>query len=250
MDKRPFQDQVVIITGVSRGIGRACALQFSQDGAQVVGIYRANDRAAQEVSRQIQTLGGQLRLYKGSVSDRMFVRKTIEEVYCAFGRVDVLINNAGITRDELALFMTEEQWNEVLAANFLGTAFCLEAVLPYMQRQGRGNIVNVLSVSALYGREAQANYAASKGMILGLTKLLARKYQAHGITICALAPGLIDTEMAASLSSQKTETFLKHTLAGRLGTPEEMAQAISYLAGPQAQYFSGQVLKMDGGFLR
>jgi 3-oxoacyl-[acyl-carrier protein] reductase len=250
MKERPFQDKVVIVTGVSRGIGQACALQFSRDGAFVIGIYLTNDTAAQEVSQLVQAQGGQLRLYKGSVADRDFVRRTINDIYHTFGHVDVLINNAGITRDELSLFMTEDQWNGVLATNFKGTAYCMEAVLPLMSSRGRGNIVNVLSVSALYGREAQTNYAASKGMILGLTKLLARKYQPHGITICAIAPGMIDTEMVATLSQKKTETFLRHTLAGRLGTPEEIALAIRFLAGPQAQYLTGQVMKMDGGFLR
>lgn len=250
MEKCTFLDKVVLITGISRGIGRASALRFSRDGARVVGIYRANDAAAQEVSREIQAQGGQIRLYKGSIADRDFVRKTIEEIDHAFGRIDVLVNNAGLTRDELVLFMSEEQWNEVLATNFRGTAHCLEAVLPIMKRQGQGNIVNVISVSALYGREAQSNYAASKGMVLGLTKLLARQCQPFGITICAIAPGMIETEMVAPLPRQKIKAFLRHTLSGRLGRPEEIAEAIWFLATPQAQYLTGQVVKMDGGFLR
>ena len=126
----------------------------------------------------------------------------------------------------------------------------MESVLPLMMQQGSGNIVNVVSVSGLYGREAQTNYAASKGMIVGLTKLFARRYQPNGISICAIAPGMVDTEMVAGVSGRKVEEFLQHTLTGRLGTPEEIADAICFLAHPRAEYLTGQVIKMDGGFLR
>lgn len=250
MQHMSFQSKVVIITGVTRGIGRACALQFSKAGASVAGIYLSNDAAATELDQLVQEHSGLIRLYKGSVFDREFVAATVKDVYSTFGSVDVLVNNAGKSNDEMALYMEEEQWNDVMETNFTGAYNCMKAVIPFMMQQRRGNIVNLVSVSGMYGREAQTNYAASKGMILGLTKLFARRYREDGISICAIAPGMIETEMVANVPSRKVEEFLQHTLTRRLGTPEEIAHTICFLADPQAAYLTGQVIKMDGGFLR
>lgn len=245
-----FRDKVIVITGVTRGIGKAAALRFIAEGAAVAGIYKSSDEAAHELQHCIREDGGRIHLYKGSVTNREFVADAIRNVYETYGRVDVLINNAGRTDDQMALLMSEEQWNDVICTNFVGTCNCSQEVLPYMVKQGGGRIVNVVSVSGVYGREAQTNYATSKGAVMGLTKLLARQYAANGICVNAIAPGMIETDMAQSVPEDKLAQFLRHTATGRLGTVEEIAAAIVYLASPLASYTAGHTLKIDGGFLR
>jgi|HigsolmetaGSP11D_1036233.scaffolds.fasta_scaffold06721_3 3-oxoacyl-[acyl-carrier protein] reductase len=245
-----FAGQVAVVTGITRGIGRATAMKLIAQGAAVAGIYVSNDEAAMSLREAAESIGGRVRLYKGSVDDPAFVRSMMEDVYTTFGRIDVLVNNAGRTQDQMALLMTEEQWDAVIAANVKGVIHASQAAIPYMARQRSGSIVNVTSVSGLYGREAQTNYAASKGALIGLTKLFARLHAADGIRVCAVAPGMIDTDMLTGLSESKLEDFLQHTLVKRLGTAEEVADAILYLADGRSAYATGQVLKLDGGFLR
>lgn len=247
---RPFCNQVIVITGVSRGIGREAALRFAAGGAVVAGIYASQDEAARELQATVHASGGELVLYKGSVSDADFVAAALSDLYSRFGRLDVLVNNAGRTADQLALLMEEPQWDEVLDTNFAGVAVCSQEAVGYMLRQREGSIVNVVSVSGIYGREAQSNYAASKGAVIGLTKLYARLYSRHGIRVSALAPGMISTGMAERVAERKVEEFLRHTAAERLGEAAEVAAAILYLAGSDAAYHAGQTLKLDGGFLR
>lgn len=242
--------EVVLVTGATRGIGRATVLKFIGAGAAVTGIYLSNDEAADELRRFAAQKGGSIRLFKGSVTDRTFVTSVVSDIVEQHGRLDVLVNNTGKANDQLVLTMTEEQWNDCMETNFFGTYNCMLAVLPHMLKQGGGRIVNVLSVSGIYGRQAQSNYAASKGAILGLTKLFARKYASAGISVHAVAPGMIDTDMLASVDGDKISDYLRHTSQGRLGTAEEIAEAIFYLAQPSSAYMTGQVLKIDGGFLR
>ncbi|SFF08017.1 3-oxoacyl-[acyl-carrier protein] reductase [Paenibacillus algorifonticola] len=245
-----FRDHVILITGVTRGIGRAIALRFIAEGAVVAGIYVRDDEAAEQLRGTAEEAGGRIILYKGSVSDHGFVANVMKDLFETYGRLDVLVNNAGRTNDQMALFMEEQQWNEVLDTNFIGTCCCSQEAVSYMLRQGRGAIINMVSVSGIYGREAQTNYAASKGAIMGLTKLYARLYASQSIQVSAIAPGMIETEMAQSVPAEKMADFLKHTAAGRLGSAEEVADAVMYLAGPLASYHAGQTLKIDGGFLR
>lgn len=171
-----FRDHVILITGVTRGIGRAIALRFLAEGAVVAGIYVRDDEAAEQLQGDAEKAGGRISLYKGSVSDQAFVANVMKQVFETYGRLDVLVNNAGRTNDQMALFMEEQQWNEVLATNFIGTCYCSQEAVSYMLRLGKGAIINMVSVSGIYGREAQTNYAASKGAIMGLTKLYARLY--------------------------------------------------------------------------
>ncbi|CAH1195480.1 3-oxoacyl-[acyl-carrier-protein] reductase FabG [Paenibacillus plantiphilus] len=245
-----FHNKVIVITGVTRGIGRAAALRFIAEGAAVAGIYVSSDDAALELQQHIQANGGRMSLYKGSVTNREFIANAFNDIYQSYGRMDVLVNNAGRANDGMALLMPEEQWNDVVSTNFIGVCNCAQEAIPYLVKQAGGSIVNVVSVSGVYGREAQTNYAASKGAVIGLTKLLARRYASEGIRVSALAPGMIDTEMAQHVPEDKLAEFLRHTASGRLGSAEEIADAIAYLAGPLAAYTTGQVLKIDGGFLR
>lgn len=245
-----FRDHVILITGVTRGIGRAIALRFLAEGAVVAGIYVRDDEAAEQLLGDAEKAGGRISLYKGSVSDHGFVANVMKQVFETYGRLDVLVNNAGRTNDQMALFMEEQQWNEVLDTNFIGTCYCSQEAVSYMLRLGKGAIINMVSVSGIHGREAQTNYAASKGAIMGLTKLYARLYASKNIQVSAIAPGMIETEMAQGVPPEKLADFLKHTAAGRLGSAEEVADAVMYLAGPLASYHAGQTLKIDGGFLR
>lgn len=245
-----FRDHVILITGVTRGIGRAIALRLLTEGAVVAGIYVRDDEAAEQLLGDAEKAGGRISLYKGSVSDQDFVANVMKQVFETYGRLDVLVNNAGRTNDQMALFMEEKQWNEVLDTNFIGTCYCSQEAVSYMLRLGKGAIINMVSVSGIYGREAQTNYAASKGAIMGLTKLYARLYASKNIQVSAIAPGMIETEMAQGVPPEKLADFLKHTAAGRLGSAEEVADAVMYLAGPLASYHTGQTLKIDGGFLR
>lgn len=245
-----FRDHVVVVTGVSRGIGRAIALRFIAEGAVVAGIYVRDDDAAGELAAEVKAAGGRMLLFKGSVADHAFAADVMKTVFDTYGRIDTLVNNAGRASDQMALRMEEQQWNEVLETNYVGACYCSQEAVGYMVRRNRGSIVNLASVSGLYGREGQCNYAASKGALLGLTKLYARLYAANNIQVSAVAPGMIDTEMTDDVPQEKLNDFLRHTLAGKQGTAEEVAEAVIYLAGPGASYHTGQTLKFDGGFLR
>ncbi|PQP84171.1 3-oxoacyl-ACP reductase [Paenibacillus sp. PCH8] len=245
-----FQDHVILITGVTRGIGRAIALRFMAEGAVVAGIYARDDEAAEQLKDIAKEAGGQISLYKGSVSDQAWVAEVMKDIVDTYGQLDVLVNNAGRTSDHMALFMEEQQWQEVLDTNFIGTCYCSQEAVSYMLRQGKGAIINMVSVSGIYGREGQTNYAASKGAIMGLTKLYARLYASQNIHVSAIAPGMIDTDMAQGVPTEKMADFLRHTAVGRLGSVEEVTDAVMYLAGPMASYHAGHTLKLDGGFLR
>lgn len=245
-----LQDRVAIVTGATRGIGRAVWEQFSAAGATVIGVYaRSEEIAARlEAERESRSIPGAF--YQGSVDDPAFVKELMQRVKRQFGRLDILVNNAGITRDNLAMRMTVEEWDTVLQTNWLGTLICATEAIPYMREQAGGSVINVVSVSGLHGREAQANYSTAKGAVIGLTKLLARRHAQEGIRVNAVAPGMIATEMTESLPAGTMDAFLGHTHLKRQGTAGEAAAALLPLASGAAAYVSGQVLKVDGGFLR
>ncbi|MDF2667868.1 MAG: 3-oxoacyl-(Acyl-carrier protein) reductase [Paenibacillus sp.] len=245
-----LRDQVAVITGATRGIGRAVMERFVSEGAIVAGVYSSSDELAQELQVKLTAEGGQVRMFKGSVADRHFISSIFKQLNQEFGNIDIVVNNAGISQDQLALMMTEEEWSTVFRTNFTGTCVCCQEAIPYMTAGGGGKIVNVVSVSGVYGREAQVNYATSKGAIIGLTRLLARRHAADGIRLNAIAPGLIATQMTDTVPQEKQDNFLLHTNQKRLGTVQEIAGSILYLASSQSDYVSDHVLKADGGFLR
>jgi 3-oxoacyl-[acyl-carrier protein] reductase len=240
--------KVSVVTGASRGIGRAIAAQLAADGATVVLAARDEGKLAEGV-REIEAKGGKAMALTLNVSDPASVEQGFARVLETLGRVDHLINNAGITRDNLLLRMKPEEWQDVLSTNLSSVYYCTQAVLkPMLKQKSGGRIVNVTSVVGLMGNAGQSNYAASKAGIVGFTKSIAREVASRAITVNAVAPGFIETDMTHAMTDKAREAVLGSVPLGRVGRPEEIAAAVSFLVSESAGYITGQVLGVDGGF--
>lgn len=240
--------QVALITGASRGIGRATALALAEQGAKVVVNYASSQSAAEAVVAEITEAGGEAIALAGDVSKPDQVENLVNQVMEKWGRIDVLVNNAGITRDTLLLRMKLEEWQEVIDLNLTGIFLCTKAVSKIMLKQKKGRIINLTSVAGLMGNPGQANYSAAKAGVVGFTKTVAKELSSRGITVNAVAPGFIATDMTKDLKN--TEEILKAIPLGRYGEPAEVAGAIRFLAAdPAAAYITGQVLNVDGGMV-
>lgn len=244
-----MEGRVALVTGGGRGIGRATAVRLAESGAKVAVSYRANDEAAEETARLVREAGAECELFKGDVASSDDVAALIEGVSEAFGPVEILVNNAGTTRDNIMMRMKDAQFDEVIATNLKGTYLCTRAVLRGMVRARWGRIISVSSVVGLIGNAGQANYAASKAGIIGFTKSIAREVGNRGITANTVAPGYIKTELTAGLPEEITERVLGQVPIGRLGEPEEVAEVVAFLAGEGAAYVTGQTLAVDGGMV-
>ena len=241
--------RVALVTGSSRGLGRATALTLAARGHTVAVHYARGEAAAAEVVGEIAAAGGRAQAFGADVADPDACADLIKRVATAFGRLDVLVNNAGVTRDTLALRMKREDWETVIDTD-LSSAFHLsKAALRGMLRAGWGRIVNVSSVVALRGNVGQANYVAAKAGLLGLTKALAREYAGKGVTVNAVAPGFIESDMTDGLPDELRDAYLEQIPVGRFGRPEEVAAAIAYLVSDDAAYVNGQTLTVDGGMV-
>ena len=243
-----FENKIVLVTGAGRGIGASIAKRFASEGAEVIVNYSGNDEAAQKTVDEITATGGQAQKYKCSVNDSESVKVMIDEIIKEFGRIDILVNNAGITKDGLMLRMTDEDFDRVIDVNLKGTFNCTKYVSKYMLKQKSGKIINISSVVGLSGNAGQVNYSASKAGIIGITKSAAKELSSRGITVNAVAPGFIETDMTRKLPEEIREGACKQIPLGRFGQPEDVAKAVAFLAA-EGSYLTGQVLAVDGGMV-
>jgi 3-oxoacyl-[acyl-carrier protein] reductase len=239
--------RVAIVTGGGRGIGRAVAVRLAKEGANVAITYRSNDAAAEEAAEEVRAAGAQSEIFQGDVATPEDVAALFEGVGEALGRVEILVNNAGLTRDNLMMRMKESEFDEVLRTNLKGTYLCTRAALRPMIRARWGRIVNISSVVGLVGNAGQANYAASKAGIIGFTKSVAREVAQRGITANVVAPGYVETELTQSLKDDIKDQIKSQVPAGRFAEAEEVAGVVAFLAGEDAGYVTGQTLAVDGG---
>ncbi len=242
-----LKGKVALVTGGSRGIGRATCLALAEEHCSVGVNYNANEAAAEEVVEQLKKLGVDAQAFRADVSDRAQAKALIAAMMERFGRIDVLVNNAGITRDKSFLKMTPEQWSEVLLVNLNGPFNITSALLPQMVERQWGRIINITSIVAQMGNFGQANYAVAKGGLIAFTKTLAREVARRGVTVNAVAPGFIETDMTSDVPDEVLDVVCKLTPMARLGKPEEVARAVRFLAAPQASFITGQVININGG---
>ena len=239
--------KVAVITGASRGIGKAIAIKMAEAGATVVINYNGSRDRAEAVRKEIEEKGGKASIYQCNVSDFTACEKLIQQVVAEYGRLDILVNNAGITRDGLLMKMTEEDFDAVVDTNLKGTFNCIRFASRQMLKQRGGRIINISSVSGVMGNAGQANYSASKAGVIGLTKATARELASRHITVNAIAPGFIETEMTEVLSDNVKEEAVKQIPLGSFGKPEDIANMAVFLASERAGYITGQVINVDGG---
>lgn len=244
-----LKDQVALVTGGSRGIGRGIVLALAREGAKVVFVYHSNAEAADQLSQEVAATGGIAKGIRADVADPAAADAVVSAVLAEHGRVDILVNNAGVIRDKLFLRMDADDWNAVINTNLTGTfAFCKAVAQPMAFKQRSGRIVNVSSIAAEHVNKGQANYAASKGAVNSFTRVLAAELAARNVLVNAVAPGFIATDMSQAVRNLAGEDNLKKIIpVRRLGTPDDIANVVLFLCGPAAAYITGQVITVDGG---
>ncbi|WP_261132776.1 3-oxoacyl-[acyl-carrier-protein] reductase [Bacillus sp. Marseille-Q3570] len=241
--------KTALVTGASRGIGRAIAIELAKQGASVAVNYSGSEEKARKVVEEIQENGGQAFAIQSDVSSMDSVTAMIKEVVSTYGSLDILVNNAGITRDNLLMRMKEEEWDEVINTNLKGVFNCTKAVTRQMMKQRSGRIINMASVVGVAGNPGQANYVAAKAGVIGLTKTTAKELSSRGITVNAVAPGFIETDMTDALEGSVKDEMLKQIPLARLGRPEDIAAAVKFLASEESGYITGQTIHVDGGMV-
>lgn len=246
---RKLEGKVAVVTGASRGIGRAIALKLADEGAKVVVNYSGSQAKAEEVVAAIQANGGEALAVQASVSKTEEVTVLMDAAVKTFGSLDILVNNAGITRDNLLMRMKEDEWDDVLNTNLKGVFLCTKAVTRQMMKQRAGRIINISSIVGVAGNAGQANYVAAKAGVIGLTKTTAKELASRNILVNAIAPGFIETEMTEQLPEEIKQGMLTQIPLAKLGQPEDIAKAVAFLASDEANYMTGQTLHIDGGMV-
>lgn len=244
-----LNNKSVLITGASRGIGRAIALYFAKNGAKVAVNYSGSEAKANEVVEEIKANGGTAFSIKADISNSEEVTNMVKSVIDEFGSLDVLVNNAGITRDNLLMRMKEEDWDAVINTNLKGVFLTTKAVTRQMMKQRNGRIINIASIVGVSGNAGQANYVAAKAGVIGLTKTTAKELSSRGITVNAIAPGFIETDMTGKLEEGIKEDMLRNIPLARFGQPDDIAAAAAFLASDASSYITGQTLHVDGGMV-
>lgn len=244
-----LKGKIALVTGASRGIGRAIALDLAKQGAKVVVNYAGNEAKANEVVDEIKNLGSEAVAVRANVADAEEVTAMVKQTVDTFGQVDILVNNAGVTKDNLLMRMKEDEWDTVIDTNLKGVFLCTKAVSRYMMRQRFGRIINIASVVGVIGNPGQANYVAAKAGVIGLTKTSAKELASRNITVNAIAPGFIVTDMTDVLAEGVKEEMLKVIPAAKFGEAKDIANAVTFFAGNQSQYITGQTLHVDGGMV-
>ncbi|MEO0234764.1 MAG: 3-oxoacyl-[acyl-carrier-protein] reductase [candidate division WOR-3 bacterium] len=243
-----FKGKNVIVTGGLRGIGKSISLSFASEGANVI-VFDLIDDNLQEIKKEIEKFGVSFEYFKVDVSSFSMVEQVVEEVMKKYENIDFLINNAGITKDNLLISMTEEEWDKVIAVNLKGTFNCSKSVVKYMIKKRKGVITNISSVIGIMGNKGQSNYAASKAGIIGFTKSLAKEVGSRNVRVNAIAPGFIETDMTKKLPEEVIKEYAKLIPLGRMGIPEDVANLCLFLSSEKASYITGQVIHCDGGML-
>ncbi|ANB60370.1 3-oxoacyl-[acyl-carrier-protein] reductase [Anoxybacteroides amylolyticum] len=244
-----LQEKVALVTGASRGIGRAIALELARHGAKVAVNYAGSEAKAKEVVEEIEQMGGEAFAVQANVASSEAVEQMVKEVIERFGRIDILVNNAGITRDNLLMRMKEEEWDDVINTNLKGVFHCTKAVTRPMMKQRFGRIVNIASIVGVSGNPGQANYVAAKAGVIGFTKTAAKELASRNITVNAIAPGFITTDMTDRLSEDVRAEMLRQIPLARFGEPEDIAKVVSFLVSDAANYITGQTIHVDGGMV-
>lgn len=244
-----LRDHVAIVTGGTKGIGKAICFVLAEEGAKVVANFSRDVEAAENLMSEAKSKRLSLGLFKADVTQFEQVREMVEETFAQYGKIDILVNNVGLVRDNFLMLMSDEDWDSLLKANLTSLFHCCKAVIRKMIPQRRGKIINISSISGILGTSGQTNYAATKGGMISFTKSLARELGSFNIHVNAVAPGLIESEVVSTMPKEKVEAILKSSSLGRMGKPEEVAQAVLFLASEHSNYITGQTIVVDGGII-
>jgi 3-oxoacyl-[acyl-carrier protein] reductase len=247
--KMLLEDRVAIVTGGTKGIGKAICLLFAEQGAKVIANFSKDVNAAEDLKKEAQSKGLTVGLFKADVTQFEQVKEMVEEAFAQYGKIDILVNNVGLVRDNFLMLMSDEDWESLLRANLTSLFYCCKIVIRKMIPQRKGKIINISSISGIMGTPGQANYAATKGGVISFTKSLARELGSFNIHVNAVAPGLIESEVASKMPKEKVEAIIKSSSLGRMGKPEEVARAVLFLASEHSDYITGQTIVVDGGIV-
>jgi 3-oxoacyl-[acyl-carrier protein] reductase len=244
-----LKDQVAVVTGGTKGIGRAICLLFAEEGAKVVANFSKDVDAAEALKKEAKTRGLNIGLYKADVTQFDQVKEMVEDAFAEYGRIDIFVNNVGLVRDNFLMLMSDDDWNSLLHTNLTSIFNCCRTVIRKMIPQRKGKIINISSISGILGTSGQTNYAATKGGVISFTKALAREVGPFNIHVNAVAPGLIESDIVSRMPKEKVEAITKSSSLGRIGRPEEVAQAVLFLASANSDYITGQTIIVDGGIV-